>query len=94
MNVAEPKILHDTKKMVADKLGILPDAIEHIGFVPWDARHGYTKLCDCQRSILFAVVVLLSYLATIRDGDGSDTIVLQGKCSACERIYVAETVPP
>lgn len=97
MNVAEPKMFHDaidTKQMVAVKLGVLPDAIEHIGFVPWDSRRGYIKLCDCQRSILFAVEVYMPYFVTIRDGDGVDSFVMQGKCPACERVYVAETAVP
>lgn len=94
MNVGEAKTHRehaDTKKMVAAKLDALIENIEHIGYVPWEARHGYIKLCDCQRSILFAVEVLLRYEMTIRDGDGFDTFVLQGKCIACEKIYVAET---
>lgn len=93
---AEAKEIHDandTKQMVATKLGEKLDAIEHIGFIPWNARHGYVKLCDCQDSILFAVQVHMSYLMTIRDGDGVDSFIVQGKCSACNKIYVAETMP-
>lgn len=89
MSIAEPKTEH--LHMIASKLGVRPDSFEHIGSVPWDARHGYIQLCNCQGSILFAVQVTLSYLATIRDSEGADTLVLQGKCPACEKIYVAET---
>lgn len=94
---AEVKTKHGidaTKQMVATKLGVPIANIDHIGVVPWGARHGYKKLCNCQGSILFAVEVMLRYLLTIRDFNGFDTLLLQGKCPACEKIYLAEAQVP
>lgn len=93
MDETQVKAKHDaddTKQMVATKLSVPIDGIEHIGLVPWSSRHGYAKLCNCQQSILFAVTVYMFFLFAIRDGDGAESIVLQGKCAACDKVYVAE----
>lgn len=92
-NEAKVKVKHDaddTRRMVATKLSVPIESIEHIGFVAWDARHGYVKLCNCQRSILFAVEVHLRFLFAIRDGGGIENMVLHGKCEACGKVYIAE----